>query len=492
MSLFYGKFGNDSHGGSKSLTILKRSFQRWPAKIFSHIASIPLIVPGLLGMAAVFLPAAEPGLPILRQQLAAAEEASDNSAIVELSQRILHADPNDSATWETLATKQLELGDQDRCAATLDAWQARVHPRPEIMDDLRGDLAMARKDTKSAEHYWRLYIAADSTAIDTLEKLAKLAESMEKWPEAVDWRTRILGQSKTPAGLVARAKDYLELRAWDKAFADVKQANAIDPSDGALKDTLPRFELLAKFMPQIKALDAQIAKSPAVPLPWLDRARLLSLGDRPNLALQDSKHAMNLAPTMIRARIQTGEALLDLGRVDEAANLGVSYDLPRDKSKHLPGETLRALSAADDLVLKNPGRAEPFVMRAKALRQIGQYTLALADAQVAIKLDPGSASAHFQAAHAQDSLGRAREAIAQVERATSIDPGDPVSWYYRGLLEAQRANFVAAIQCQSRSLAIRESSVALLEREKCERRIGRIADADLDAQRLKQLPPPPE
>lgn len=450
------------------------------------------MVAGLLGTAAVFLSAAEPDLPILRQQLAAAQQASDNSAIVELSQRILQVDPHDSETWETLATKQLELGDEDRCAVTLDAWQARVHPRPPVMDDLRGNLAMARKDTKSAERYWRLYIAADPTATDTLEKLAKLAESVEKWPEAVDWRTRILRQNKTPAGLVARAKDYLELRAWDKAFADVKQANAIDPSDGAVKESLPRFELLAKFMPQIKALDAQIAKSPAVPLLWLDRARLLSLGDRPNLALQDSKHAMNLAPAMVRARIQTGEALLDLGRGDEAANLGVSYDLPRDKNKHLPGEALRALSAADDLVLKNPGRAEPFVTRAKALRQIGQNTLALADAQVAIKLDPGSASAHFQAAHAQDSLGRAREAIAQVEKATSIDPNDPVSWYYRGLLEAQRANFAAAIQCQSRSLAIRESRVALLEREKCERQIGRIVDADLDAQRLQQLPLPSE
>jgi tetratricopeptide (TPR) repeat protein len=144
------------------------------------------------------------------------------------------------------------------------------------------------------------------------------------------------------------------------------------------------------------------------------------------------------------------------------------------------------------LVLKNPGQAEPFVARAKALRQINQYNLALADALVAIKLDPGSASAQFQAAHAQDSLGRSREAMTHAERATFLNPGDPVSWYYRGLLEAQRANFEAAIECQSRSLAIRESTVALLEREKCERRIGRIADADLDAERRKQLPTPQE
>ena len=120
---------------------------------------------------------------------------------------------------------------------------------------------------------------------------------------------------------------------------------------------------------------------------------------------------MNLAPWMIRARIQAGEALLDLGRGDEAAKLGVSYNLKRDKNNHVPDEALRALGAADDLVLKNPGQAEPFVIRAKALRQINQYNLALADAQAAIKLDPGSAAAHFQAAHAQDSLGRLREAI---------------------------------------------------------------------------------
>ena len=193
---------------------------------------------------------------------------------------------------------------------------------------------------------------------------------------------------------------------------------------------------------------------------------------------------------MVRARIQAGEALLDLGRVDEAARLGVSYNLKRDKNNHLPDEALLALGAADHLVLKNPGQGAPLITRAKVLRQINQHHLALADAQLAIQLDPGSAAAHFQAAHAQDSLGQAREAMALVERATLLSPDDPVSWYYRGLLEAQRANFAAAIECQSRSLAIRESSAALLERENCERRMGRAADADLDAQRRKQLPTP--
>jgi tetratricopeptide (TPR) repeat protein len=471
---------------------LARCFETPSLKGFCDLLAFPLVITGLLWATAVFLPAAQVDLASLRKQLATAEEASDNPAVVELSRRIIAKDPGDSETWETLADKQLELDDLDRCAATLDAWQAHVHPRPAVIDDLRGDLATARKDNRSAERYWRLYVVADPSATDTLEKLAKLSESGGHWEEAVGWRTRALAQNKTVEGLIARANDYLELRTWEKAFSDVNKANATDPTDAAVKDALPGFERLRKILAPLKALDAQIAKSPTAPLSLLDRARLLSLADRPNLALKDSQSAMKLAPEMIRARVQTGEALLDLGRGDESASLGISYDLKRDKNNHLSDENLRALGAADNTVLKDPGQSEPYVIRAKALRQINQYSLALADAQFAIKLDPGSASAHFQAAHAEESLGQMRAALMQVEKATQLNPGDPVSWYYRGLLEAQRADFESAIRSQSRSLAIRESGVALLEREKCERRIGRIADADLDAQRRNQLPTPQE
>src|SRR5262249_2207866 len=159
---------------------------------------------------------------------------------------------------------------------------------------------------------------------------------------AADLRTRALAQNETGAGLVARANDYLELRAWDKAFADIEKANAIEPSDAAVKDTLPKFELLQKFLPRIRFLDAQIAKAPDPFLLCLDRACLFTLSDQPRLALKDCEHVMKLAPGRMRARIQSGEALLDLGRVDDAAKLDVSHDLPRDDRKHLSEEALRA------------------------------------------------------------------------------------------------------------------------------------------------------
>jgi tetratricopeptide (TPR) repeat protein len=236
----------------------------------------------------------------------------------------------------------------------------------------------------------------------------------------------------------------------------------------------------------------QIAKTPDASPLWLDRARLFTLSEHPSLALKDCEHVMKLAPGRMRARIQSGEALLDLGRVDDAAKLDVSYDLQRDNHKHVSDEALLALGVGDEMVLKNPDQAEPLVLRAKALRLIRQYTLALADARIALKLDPGSAAAHFEAANALDSLGRTHEALAHAEKATSLNPQDPVAWYYRGLLEAKRANFDSAIHYLSRSLGIRESSEALFERERCARRLGRTAEADVDAQPRKQLSVPQE
>ena len=54
---------------------------------------------------------------------------------------------------------------------------------------------------------------------------------------------------------------------------------------------------------------------------------------------------------------------------------------------------------------------------------------------------------------------------------------------------ARRANFSAAIESQTRSLAINESLVALAEREQCERRIGKIHEADADLRRIRELAP---
>jgi hypothetical protein len=106
----------------------------------------------------------------LRNQLAAAQEATDKPAIIELSLRIVEADPQDSKSWETFARAELEAADYDRCAATLNSWEKSEQLYPPMIDDLRGDLAAARKEYGAAERYWRRCIATRPKAVDVSGK----------------------------------------------------------------------------------------------------------------------------------------------------------------------------------------------------------------------------------------------------------------------------------------------------------------------------------
>ncbi len=123
------------------------------------------------------------------------------------------------------------------------------------------------------------------------------------------------------------------------------------------------------------------------------------------------------------------------------------------------------------------------------MRELRQFTLALADARAALAIDDKSAAEHFEAAHDLDGLSQSKEALAHACTATELDPNDSAKWFFRGILERQRADFTAAIESQTRSLKIDESLVALNEREQCERRIGKINEADADLRRISELAP---
>jgi tetratricopeptide (TPR) repeat protein len=256
-----------------------------------------------------------------------------------------------------------------------------------------------------------------------------------------------------------------------------------------VKTWLPQFERLEEFLPQIRALDAQVAKSPTDSALLLDRARLFTLAERPLLALDDCEQAMKLQPASMRARIQNGEALLDVGQPDDAAKLQISSSLARDKDKHVSDQALRELSNEDAQISQNSGKAEPLAARAKTLRYLHQYTLALVDARAALALDDKSVAAHIEAAENLNELGQFKEALVHITKATELNGDDWAAWFHRGVLEAQRADFPAAIESLTRSLKIHETVDALRAREKCARRIGKIDMADADLKRIQELEP---
>ncbi len=433
---------------------------------------------------------AEQKLSQLRTQLEAAQENADNPATIELSKRILAAAPTDADAWETLAQTQLEIEDLDRLAQTLDAWGKKSRIPPPAIEDFRGALFFKRKDYPNAERHWLAYLATRPSAPDaaaTYDDLASLCAKQERWEDHAAYLTKAIAAQDSAARRVARACAWLRLQKWDAAFADMARANKLDATDAEVKEWLPQFERLQKFLPRIKTLGTQIARSPRDVEPLLERARIFTLAGRPLLALDDARRALNLQPASMRARIQTAEALLDMDRAEEAAKLQVNDKLARAQDKHVSEQALSNLGALDAQLAANPKNLQALVERAKILRELRQFTLALDDARAALAMDDKSAAAQLEVARDLDALGRQKEALAHARLATDLDPNDPGKWFVRGVLERQRANFIAAIESQTRSLEINESPPALAEREQCERRIGKIREAEADLRRIQQL-----
>ncbi len=171
---------------------------------------------------------------------------------------------------------------------------------------------------------------------------------------------------------------------------------------------------------QISALDAKIARAPNDVDLLLERARLFTVRKQPERALLDCQRAMKIDPASVRARIQCGEALLDLGRAKEASALQVSADLVRAKDRHVPLEALRELGELDRRAKISPDDPAPLVARSKTLRSLRQFGLALSDAGAALALDDEHAPAHREAALSLGELGHITEARAEQKRADEL------------------------------------------------------------------------
>jgi tetratricopeptide (TPR) repeat protein len=424
-----------------------------------------------------------------RKQLALAQTDEDADATIELARRIVMADPHDGAAWLALEQGQVKNEDYARALATLSAWEKAGKTQPAQINNLRGDIYLATEEYSKAEAAWRAAITAQPSNYVILSKLADLLETEERWPEVLAFRTRAAAAKPAAALLAAKAGAELHMHQWDAASKTIDKANKLDATDPTVQQWLPRLELLAGSLSKIEALDKEIAASPKAATPLLDQGIIFIQINQPSLALSNAKRALIVDPGSVRARIQAGDAELALNLPNRAAKFRVSHDLPHGDDGRVDPDILAQLQTRDDAVKQNPGKAVPLAARSKTLRILNQYVLALDDAEAALKADPNSPDAEFEMGHDLDALGRSGEALPHIIRATELRPKDPVAWYYRGIIEANRADFTAAVVSQTKSLDIHKSQVALEARLNCELRLGLADQAAADQKRLNQIRP---
>ena len=421
----------------------------------------------------------------LQEQLAVAErrDPPDNAAAAEITRRILEIDPHDQSIREKRVRALYNLGDLKRCGEELDAWNHEDKQISIAATDLEGDLADAEGKYDQALQSWNAYVLLQPRATKTCEKIAWLYERENHWDKADGTLTKLIAVKDSAATRVWRARCRMEMRHWDDAVADINKANQLDAGDPDVKQWLPQFETLEASLSKIKAFDGRIARHPeAVPL--LDRGLLFHDAGRDDLALQDADAAVAIAPGSRRAILQKAQALIALGRGDDAAKLRVIVANDFDE------KPLQAIGVLDAKIAAKPRDAGLLTLRARACSDIDQYGLALEDARQAAQLDPKSADALVEVGFAEMKLDDLHKAAKDFTHATELDPKNAVAWRSLGEMAMDRADYPAAIDNFTRSLKLHPSPLVFQKRGECYRNSGHKKEADEDLQLSKKAPAP--
>lgn len=447
------------------------SFRR---KIDNYIYVIVLAV-------AIFLAGCQPENvreeKALRRELAKEVRNHSYETAVPIARQLVRKQPQDGRTWKRLLQAQLGLRDFDGAKQTLLDWRTTVQPAPTHTDEYEGDIARAENDLPRALEAWRKAAAVQPKRRSAFDKIAELEQSRQHWNEAFDAWTGSLKAKDNSRARINRAICARRLRRWDEAISDLHHAQKLAGQDAEVQRWSKAFENLGKFLDEIRELDAKLVELPGDVDLLGERALMLLRSGDPELALDDCEVAVRMAPWAIRPKLFQAIALIALQRPKECERLSIRQPL---RLESLNAEFLETISRLDSAISVEPKNSDHYAARSWQLNEIGQPLLALQDAEMAAKLDPKSASACAEVSFALTKLGRAYDAFARILAAAELDPNVASVWQYRGELEMQRGNNMAAIESLSRALTIEQTAAALQKREECYRRVGLLARADED------------
>ncbi len=406
----------------------------------------------------------------------------------ELALRNLEFSPNEDGAWSHLVRAQIGAGDFEHAHQSLVDWRTRVAKVSAKYGELAGDLALAENQPARALEEWSRLLEQDPKNVRLLTKVAGLYRRRS----AAGKRPRRPGAEssrwKRPARrLMERALARRQLHRWPEAVADAQRAQKIAPDEPTVYRGARLFNRLAKFLAEIRELDARLALAPEDDQTLADRALLFLRSEDAEMALSDSLLAQRMAPWAVRPKLFGALAALELGRPAEAEIFRVE---PHLQIENLTPEILQTISRLDAELSVERGNAELLVSRAWQLNEIDQPRLALADAEEALKTAPEMTSALAERAFALAKLSRGEEALADLRRATELEPNLASAWQYRGDLEFAHGDFPAAAESLSHALTLSPNVAALEKREQAYRRLGLTEKADEDRRALDALKGP--
>ncbi|MCB1575918.1 MAG: hypothetical protein KDI81_00835, partial [Xanthomonadales bacterium] len=235
---------------------------------------------------------------------------------------------------------------------------------------LRGRYFWSRRSYRNlltAEQAFKDAIAADSDYADAWAALAQTYALLYEYSvndpdspgrrntsaEALEAAERALKLDPgSSAALAARAVVRFQYQFdWAAGEADFRAAIASNPSDLTALQWYGEFLLVQRrFAEAAVQLDAALAVDPLAPIIHMAKANSLAFDNRPEAALVEYDEALHLFPTMYVALKGKTFALLELGRLDEAAAVASQLAGGEGQSMRLVIAAMRDAALVDDAV----------------------------------------------------------------------------------------------------------------------------------------------
>jgi Flp pilus assembly protein TadD len=167
--------------------------------------------------------------------------------------------------------------------------------------------------------------------------------------------------------------------------------------------------------------------------------------------------ALKSDATLNKARVGLGEALVGLGRVNEAIasfEVVLRFD-PTDRAaraalnkvKYGDDATLaQRLAELSDAIIKSPTDSSLRLWLGKALAAAGQLEAAKTNFALAVQLDSENAQARYLLGQELARENQFEAAVSHFKRAVELDPNDPEAHFNLGVALARMRRFSEAVE----------------------------------------------
>ncbi len=345
----------------------------------------------------------------------------------------------DPEPWRALADLQLEAGDEQGAARTLEDLAA-VSPGQGAGFREMGRFYLEKRDVERAEKYLRKAVEQDQRDVEAWRRLAQLEES--------------------------RQQTELARQAWEALLR-------AEPDDGEALLQLGKLALGSGDASAARAWFGQLVRGArdeggarlSVALAWLD-------AHRPEEALAVAEEGLRSLPNDGRLHYVQGLALQERKRWADAATAFAAVR-PEDAELHATarlslayalshaGRHQEALAILDQALKARPREVRLVTMKAWVLDRAGRspesvtmLERAIADRQGDPKAGEGEGELYEALAASLDRVGRGAEAIAVLKKAAAARPRDETVRYALGVAYERAGDREAAVGAMQELLAL--------------------------------------